>query len=148
MVNMHQEDRDLLETLGVYMDEERLSKIVDAANRILTQSQQDEYVYGDLRIERSEEGALVIFRRALQGSKEREILLRCAPVEGGLQVSAFHRGAWIDLLLALDEAVLRGVSPDDLVDLRSRYNPCPKPESSHRYENDLLWPLIQERAGK
>lgn len=148
MVDLHQEDRKLLEILGVYFEEDRLSQIVDAATRILTQSQQDEYVYGDLRIEGSEEGALVIFRRAIQGSKEREILLRCAPVDGELQVSAFHRGAWIDLLAALDEAVSRGISPDDLADLRSRYNPCPKPESAHRYEDDLLWPLIQERAGK
>ncbi|MDP8244596.1 MAG: hypothetical protein P9L94_10985 [Candidatus Hinthialibacter antarcticus] len=147
-MDINQDDRNQLETIGVYVDGERLSILVDAANRILELSDQDEYVYGDLRIECSEEGALVIFRRAIHGSKEREILLRSAPIENELEVTSFHRGAWIDLLMALDEAVSRGVSPDDLTDLRNRFNPCPKTDSAHRYEDDLLWPLIQERANK
>ncbi len=147
-MNINHLDRTQLETIGVFIDGDRLTEIVEAANRILELSEKDEYVYGDLRIECTDEGALVVFRRALQGSKEREVLLRSAPINEELTITAFHRGAWIDLILAIDEAVLRGVSPDDLADLRNRFNPCAKPDPAHRYEDDLLWPLIQERAAK
>lgn len=147
-MDINQDDRKQLETIGVFIDAVRLTNLVEAANHILELSDQDEYVYGDLRIECSDEGALVIFRRAIHGSKEREVLLRSAPIDEELQVTAFHRGAWIDLLMALDEAVSRGLSPDDLTDLRNRFTPCPKSDSAHRYEDDLLWPLIQERASK
>lgn len=150
-VDFHADDRRDLNTLGVDESAERLQQIIETSLLILNGIETEEFVYGDLRIERSDSGALVIFRRALAGGQEREILLRAKPAESEpetYEVNVYHNGAWLDLMAAIKEALNRGLSPDRLSDLRSRFNPCAKRDKSHRYEDDMLWALIQSITSK
>lgn len=139
--------KDTLDRIGVDLDADLFALLLDVCMTLLSETGNDEYRYADLRIERPHEQKLVVFRHDKHLAKEREIVLEAEysgdPVET-IEMIVFRSGDWIDLLLAIREAMNRGISPEDLLDLRERFNPLLKPNKTHQYEDDLLWNVIQE----
>lgn len=139
--------KDSLDVIGVSLNGQVFARIVSLGVSILNENGLEEFRYADLRFERPKPGKLVVFRHDKTLTREREIVLDAEfegnPIES-IDMLVFRSGDWVDVMLAIEEVRERGITPDELIDLRERFNPLRKRNKSHDYEDDLLWNVIQQ----